>query len=225
MKVVFDSKNLFNDLNNLAEYSIGFLDGIKLGENNFLDNLGQSTIESMKNFIDSNARSQPQTLHHVYEWYQTGSPEARLFDLEYVVKDSGLSFNYSFSQSRSFSNGAKEPFYDKAQIMENGIPVTIRPKNAKVLSFDDNGTQVFTKNPIIVANPGGDSVSGSFERILDEFFNVYFQQSYLYISGVLQYLQNPIAYKQNISAGVKQGKSIGLKVGYEWISKGGKIEQ
>jgi hypothetical protein len=224
MKVTFDSKNLFNDLNNLAEYSIGFLDGIKLGENNFLDNLGQSTINLMKTFIDSNARVQPQALHHVYEWYQTGSPEARLFDLEYFVKSSGLSFNYTFSQSNSFANGSKEPFYNKAQIMENGTPVTIKPKNAKVLSFNDNGTFVFTKNPVIVANPGGDAVSGSFERILDEFFNTYFQQSYLYVSGVLEYIQNPITYKENLPAGVKQGKSVGVKVGYEWISKGGKIE-
>lgn len=224
MKVTFDSKNLFSDLKNLADYSIGFLDGIKLGQNNFLDNLGQSTIDSMKNFIDSNARTQPQTMHHVYEWYQTGSPEARLFDLDYFVKSSGLSFNYTFSQSRSLSKGSKEPFYNKAQIMENGIPVTIKPKNAKVLSFNDEGTQVFTKNPIIIANPGGDGVSGSFERILDEFFSTYFQQSYLYVSGVLEYLQNPITYKQNLAAGVKQGKSIGIKVGYEWISKGGRID-
>jgi len=225
MKVTFDSKNLFNDLNNLAEYSIGFLDGVKLGENNFLDNLGHSTIQLMKNFIDSNARVQPQTLHHVYEWYQTGSPEARLFDLDYTIKSSGLSFNYSFSQSKSFANGSKEPFYDKAQIMESGIPVTIRPKNAKVLSFNDEGTQVFTKNPIIVANPGGDGVAGSFERILDEFFGTYFQQSYLYVSGVLEYLNNPIPYKTNLSTGIKQGKSVGIKVGYEWISKGGRIEE
>ena len=224
MKITFDSKNLFNDLNNLAEYSIGFLDGIKLGENNFLDNLGHSTIELMKNYIDSNARVQPQTLHHVYEWYQAGSPEARLFDLEYVVKGSGLSFNYTFSQSRSFANGAKEPFYDKAQIMESGTPVVIKPKNAKVLSFNDDGIQVFTKNPVIVVNPGGDGVSGSFEITLDEFFNRYFQQSYLYVSGVLEYLQNPITYKQNLSAGVKQGKSVGIQVGYEWMLKGGKIE-
>jgi hypothetical protein len=224
VKVTFDSKNLFSDLKNLADYSIGFLDGIKLGQNNFLDNLGQSTIDSMKNFIDSNARTQPQTMHHVYEWYQTGSPEARLFDLDYFVKSSGLSFNYTFSQSRSLSKGSKEPFYNKAQIMENGIPVTIKPKNAKVLSFNDEGTQVFTKNPIIIANPGGDGVSGSFERILDEFFSTYFQQSYLYVSGVLEYLQNPITYKQNLAAGVKQGKSIGIKVGYEWISKGGRID-
>lgn len=225
MNITFDSKNFFNDINNLAEYSVGFLDGIKLGESNLLDNLGHSTIELMKSFIDSNARVQPQALHHVYEWYQTGSPEARLFDLNYIVRQSGLSFNYTFSQSKSFANGSKVPFYDKAQIMESGSPVTIRPKNAKVLSFDDNGNQVFTKNPIIISNPGGDSVSGSFENILNEFFNTYFQQSYLYVSGVLEYLQNPVAYRQNLSNGVKQGKSLGLKVGYEWVSKGGKIEQ
>ena len=33
-------------------------------------------------FIDSQARTKPKSLHHVYEWNKTGSPDARLFTLK-----------------------------------------------------------------------------------------------------------------------------------------------
>jgi len=74
-------------------------------------------------------------LHHVYEWYQTGSPAARLFDINYISNQIGLSFNSTFRQSVSIKSGSKVPFYNKAQIIENGIPVTIRPVSSEVLSF------------------------------------------------------------------------------------------
>lgn len=225
MKIQFDASQLISNLDNITQYSIGFLDGIEAGEPEFMDNLGKSIIESMKNFIDVNARVSPQTLHHVYEWYQEGSPEARLFDIKYeVLGKNGLSFNYTFSQSRSYSNNSTEPFYNKAQIMEDGSPVVIKPKPNGVLAFNDNGEQVFTKKSIVVENPGGSGVQGGFERTIKLFFDNYFRQSFLLSSGILDYLGNPKPYKENLKAGAKSGKALGFKVGYEWIAKGGIIE-
>lgn len=227
MIVNLDSKAFVNSLNNIVKYSEGFLEGAEAAKPVLMDNLGKSIVEVMKNFIDTNARVNPEALHHVYEWYQTGSPEARLFDIEYLVLGNNtLSFNYTFSQSTSYSNGSTEPFYDKASIMENGTPVVIRPKSkGGVLTFNDDGEQIFTKKPIVVSNPGGSQVEGGFEKTLKTFFDSYFSQSFLMSSGLLQHLDNPKEYKHNFKNGSRQGKPLGFKIGYQWVAKGGRIEE
>jgi hypothetical protein len=223
--VEFDITNITNKLNNIAKYSIGFLEGVEAGKEKFLDNLGQTVLESLKNFIDSNARVNPEILHHVYEWYETGSPQARLFDLEYIVNNNSLiSFSYTFSQSKSYAKGSVVPFYNKAAIMEKGSPITIKPKQNGVLSFNDNGEQVFTKKPILVQNPGGQATEQGFENTLKDFFDNYFTQSFLISSGIAEHFKDIRTYKQNFASGSKQGKPLGFKVGYEWVSKGGIID-
>ena len=225
VSVEFDTKSLISNLNNLTQYSIGFLNGVEAAQPVIMESLGKEIIEMLKDFIDTSARVDPDTLHHVYEWYQTGSPEARLFDIDYILRGKdGLSFNYTFSQSTSFANNSNVPFYDKAEIMEKGTPVIIRPKTASVLSFNVDGEQVFTKKPVLVSNPGGTGVEGGFEKTIKTFFDSYFTQAFLLTSGVMSHLSNPKAYKENILAGSRQGKSLGFKVGYQWATKGGIIE-
>jgi hypothetical protein len=98
------------------------------------------------------------------------------------------------------------------------------PKEASVLSFNVDGEQVFTKKPIVVDNPGGANVQGGFERAIKTFFDSYFTQAFLLTSGVLEHLNNPKAYKNNALAGSRQGKALGFKVGYQWATKGGRID-
>jgi hypothetical protein len=157
----------------------------------------------------------------MYEWYESGSPNARLFDIEYTVSGLGLSFNSSFRQSTSIKNGSNVPFYDKARIMENGIPVVIRPKRSSVLVFDENGETIFTRQPVRVQQPGGDAAEGSFDEILTIFFTKYFKQSFLKMSGLSQYLSNPKLYKENLKLGKRVGRSTGLSTGYRWIANAG----
>lgn len=216
--IVVNSSDFSKDMRKLIEYSTGYLDGVKLGKTKFLNNLGVGTIEAMKEFIDSYARVNPEMLHHVYEWDMTGSPNARLFDLDYTVSNLGLSFKSEFRQSVSVKNGSTVPFYDKARIMEQGIPVVIRPKRAKALAFTDDGEEIFTKQPVTVENPGGEAVQGGFERAIDSFFNNYFSQAFLRSSGILDYLEKPTLYKKNLRAGMKQGRSKGIDTGYRWIA-------
>ena len=221
MITTFDSKQFKKDMNNIVNYSIGFLEGAQRGKTIFLKTLGMETVELMKEFIDSNARVNPQMLHHVYEWTMTGSPEARLYDISYTTSNLGLSFRSSFSQSKSIKDGSRTPFYDKARIMEEGIPVTIRPKVAQVLAFEDNGETVFTRGPVQVLNPGGTEVEGGFEKVFDMFFNKYFSQAFLRTSGIARYLENPQVYKKNMPAGKRMGKAKGLSTGYRWIANAG----
>ena len=217
----FNSNQFKKDMNNIVNYSIGFLEGVQRGKTVFLKTLGMETVEVMKEFIDSNARVNPQMLHHVYEWTMVGSPDARLYDISYTASNLGLSFRSSFSQSTSIKDGSRTPFYDKARIMEYGIPVTIKPKVAQVLAFDDNGETIFTRGPVQVMNPGGTEVEGSFEKAFDMFFNKYFSQAFLRTSGVARYLENPQVYKKDMPAGKKMGKAKGLSTGYRWIANAG----
>ena len=162
-----------------------------------------------------------EVVHHVVYWNQTGSPEARLFDIRYAVNGVGLSFDSKFKQSRSIKDGSRVPFYDKARIMENGIPVTIVPKN-RVLAFNVDGEDVFTSSPVTVTNPGG-NVEGEYERVFDSFFNLYFKQSFLASTGILSYLENPIDFKKNFSKGKSGGRALGISIGKQWIAKAGII--
>lgn len=223
MKVSMDIRSLEKQLNNIVEYSFGFLEGAQFGKKIFLNHIGQGIIKGLGQYIDTSAKLNPQALHHVYEWYQTGSPSARLFDLNYTVGSIGLSVNGSFKQSRTVSQDSKVPFYDKARIMENGIPVTIKPKNAQALAFNSAGETVFTKKPVTIKNPGGDAVQNSFSQIFDEFMLRYFKQSFLKASGLYDYISNPVVYKKELNSGSKKGKSKGRDVGFKWITNA-KIE-
>jgi hypothetical protein len=104
------------DMNNIINYSIGFTEGIERGKTEFLKTMGDEVTEIASQFIDTNARVSPETLHHVYEWYKTGSPDARLFDINYTVSNLGLSFISKFKQSTTIKQGSNVPFRDKAFI-------------------------------------------------------------------------------------------------------------
>ena len=223
IRVKTDASDFEKDILGLVQYSLGFLDGAERGKPQFLKVIGAEVVESLKQFVDSNARVDPQMLHHVYEWYQTGSPNARLFDISYLATDMGLSFGYTFRQSQSVASGSKVPFYDKANIMENGIPVKIKPVRAQSLAFDVNGEMVFTKSEVTVNNPGGEEVVGSFEKTLDMFFNQYFSQSFLDILGISNNLINPKEFNQGLGSGKMVNRASGIRSGYQWIARAGDV--
>ena len=212
-----NTKQFEKQMTNIVDYAIGFLDGIQKGKTLFLKNLGDGVIQTLSSYIDVSARGNPNALHHVYEWYKTGSPEARLFDLQYTVSNVGLSINSTFRQSRTLKEDSNTPFYNKARIMEEGIAVTITPKKSSVLVFNEGGKTIFTKNSVTVQNPGGQYVQGSFENIMDEFMLKYFKQSFLRSSGLYDYIKKPTVFKKNIKVGSKVGKSKGIDTGYKWI--------
>lgn len=222
--LTFDSVKFAKEMNNIVQYSLGYMEGIQRGKKVFLQNLGNSTIELMKKFVDSNARLDPDALQHMYEWHETGSPSARLFDISYTTSNLGLSFRSTFRQSSSVKNGSYTPFYDKARIMEYGIPVTIKPKESKVLVFNDNGETVFTQKPVTIDKPGGRSAAGSFEKTLDSFMTLYFTQAFLNSSGIMKYFSDSTLFKRNISAGARLGKSKGIDTGYRWIANAAVME-
>jgi hypothetical protein len=216
--MTMDTKEFYRDLTNILQYSEGFVEGAKAGKTVFLKGLGADLAELIKNYIDSNARVNPEMLHHVYEWHQVGQPGARLFDINYVVTGGGLSFNGTLSQSSSIKNGSNVPFYNKASIMENGIPVTIKPKKGTVLRFEQDGQEYYVRGGVNVQNPGGDLVKNGLKQVFDSFFNNPMTQSFLASSGIQKYLETPFLFKSNIAKGKRGGKAAGYETGFKWIS-------
>lgn len=216
MNITFNTKEFDSKMKNFIDYSVGFLEGAERGKSVFLKEFGKGVIAGLNMYIDSNARMNQQTLHHVYEWYKTGSPDARLFNLHASVLPSGIRITSNFTQSKTLSKDSKTPFVYKARVMEAGMPVTISPKK-NVLAFEINGEMVFTKKTVTVANPGGSEVHGSYQKVFDSFFLSYFSQAFLKSSGMLSHLEDMSAYKTNISSGVKGGKSVGINTGYKWM--------
>lgn len=221
MKVLMNDAAFKKEMKNIMNYSIGFLEGVQAGKTKFLHNVGILTRELLEEYIDSNARVNPEALHHIYEWYKVGSPDARLYDINYTVSNLGLSFVSTLKQSTSIKDGSSVPFYNKAKIMEEGTPVTIRPRKANVLVFEDGGETVFTKGEVAVQSPGGRATTGSFQKVVDTFFTRYFTQAFLRTSGVSSYLSNTDVYRKNLSGGKSSGKIKGYQVGYRWIANAG----
>jgi hypothetical protein len=221
ISVKFDAKAFNRTFKNVLGYSYGFLDGIQAGKPEMFANLGPKIKELLEQFIDANARINPEMLHHVYEWQRAGQEASRLFDINYISSGSGLSFGYSFSQSVSIKSGSRVPFYDKARIMEEGIPVRIAPKTSSVLVFEDNGETIFTKSPVVVENPGG-QVAGQFDNTFKMFFLQYLSQSLLQGAGIVSHLKNPDSFVRNFGAGAKTGRSKGFQTGRQWVADTGR---
>jgi len=129
-------------------------------------------------YIDALARTRPKSLHHVYEWKRTGNKSARLFKLN-KISEQGLSFrmNYEFLPSRSMVPAPKgkrrHMFMNKAEVMEQGKPLVIRPKNSDRLVFEYNGETVFMPKDasVTVKRPGGSGARNQFSLAYSRFFS------------------------------------------------------
>ncbi len=131
-------------------------------------------------FIDSQARTKPKSLHHVYEWNKTGQTTGRLFKLN-RMDSIGLSFkiNYDLKLSKSSvptknrKQKSRYVFANKAAVMEKGMPITIRPKSAERLVFEIDGEVVFMPKgkSVTVRSPGGRASTNQFNLAYSRYFS------------------------------------------------------
>lgn len=215
IKVKMNNSMLSETLENVVGYSNGFLDGINLNRLEFNRVLGGYTAEALGNYIDSKARMNSDSLHHVYEWGKVGSQSARLFRFNVKASVGSINFDGKFLPSKSQSSSG-QVFSNKAEVMENRISVTVSPRISPVLVFEDDDELVFTPNSVFIENPGGDAVAGSFGRAVDEFFNSYFRMSVL--SEILKDLSTPDEFSRYFSQGSKGGRSAGVSAGRKYFS-------
>lgn len=216
MKAIIDDTQFIKQMNNIIAYANGFIDGVHQGKPDLLKKIGIEVKLMLEEYIDANARMNPQALHHVYEWYQTGQANGRLFEITYIPTGRGLTFQSNFSQSKAIKEGSSVPFYNKASIMEAGATVTITPRNSPVLAFEQNGETVFTSKPVTVSNPGG-NVKGQYEETVKEFFRKYLSQSFLDVTGLRRHFKTPVAFKHSLAAGASGGYPVGVRTGRQWV--------
>lgn len=219
INVKIDNKKLKTVLNNTVKYSNGFLKGVEIDKIKFMAELGEYTVMAFNKYIDSQARANPQSLHHVYEWGQVGSPAGRLFEIESIPGPNVIRFSGRFLASDSVSDTATEPFIYKAETMENGISITVTPRLVDYLKFDVGDQTIFTMNSITVAHPGGPQVEGSYGQEAERFFNQIFVN--LHLQPFLKTLATAEEYAQYFPQGTRGGYSVGIKAGKLYLSSAG----
>jgi hypothetical protein len=219
--VKFNSTDLIKTLNNTVQYTQGFLTELKRQEPALAKKVGDLSIDVFYEYLDGLARSHPGMLHHVYEWGQVGNPSERLYELRQALSKQSSTISVNFLDSNSVSDNGTEPFYDKAKIMEEGIPVVINEKNANVLFFEIDGEEFFRRGPIYIANPGGSATRGSFLNAFNEFYTKYFMQFYLESIGFYKHFSNPQEFSKNFRSAVKSrgASKVGNQTALSWINK------
>jgi hypothetical protein len=163
------------------------------------------------NYIDSQARTKPKTLHHVYEWKKTGNADSRLFKLiEFGENKLSFKIKYEFLDSKtnvpSVGNRKKYKFPNKAYIMENGIPVTISPRAAKRLVFEVNGYTVFMPKgaSVTISKPGGGKATGQFRLAYAKFFTGQLVNESIRRSGFQNIFNRGMNQALKVPAGIKK---------------------
>jgi hypothetical protein len=210
--------NVIKMLRNSVEYTGAFASELKRNQDILNRKIGEESIDVFYEYLDGLARSHPGMLHHVYEWGNVGNPTERLFELTMAVNKSSAVISAEFLQSRTPSPTSSEPFYDKAQVMEDGQTVTINQVEANVLFFEIDGEEFFRSGPIVIANPGGEATRGSFLQAFDEFYGAYFTEVYLKAIRFYQYFANPKAFETYFASATKGGASSkGRKAALSWI--------
>ena len=205
---------------NALKYSEGFLNGVEQNQDWFNLQLGQIITQAFYKYVDSAARLNPDSLHHVYEWDKVGSDTARLFKIQAFTGRQSIRFVTEFTQSTSISPTSTEPFVEKASVMEAGSTVTIRPKDGGVLAFEgDDGEMVFTPNEVTVENPGGSEVQGSFADVARDFFINYLDRGLL--RELIKDLETPVEFTQGWSKGMSY--STGLRSAQRYLTIDGGV--
>jgi hypothetical protein len=216
-----DAKKLNKMLNNLVQYSDGFITETKAQQGYVNRKVANTSVNAFYQYLDGVARMHPGMLHHIYEWGQVGNPTARLVDLGITLSGRGSTITAEFLESQTVKEGSNEPFYDKAQVMEEGIPVVIKEKEAKALFFEIDGLEYFRMGPITVLNPGGAETRGSFVEVFKEFYNNYLTQVYLKAIKFYKHFESPKEYERNFKTALKSTNAagIGKMTALSWISK------
>lgn len=218
--IKIDGKEAKKMLDGVVAYSNGFIKETKAQQKTIVSRLASTSIEAFYDYLDTLARTNPGMLHHVYEWGAVGDPGARLVELKKRLSGQSANIDTEFISSSSIPEGGSEPFYEKATIMEEGIPITVQAVQAKAMFIQYGGEEFFRTGPIVIENPGGESVRGSFVRAFEEFYNTYFEQVYLRSIRYYDHFENPRGFSSNFGSAVESGKraeGIGRATALKWV--------
>lgn len=150
------------------------------------------TITSKKFLSDFalEAASNPSKYHHMFEWKKVGNKSAKLFKIKRGTLGAGnLSISFNFQKSKTQvpipkalttpgrtgkSVTKRHIFFDKAEVMESGRPVTFTTKQyIAFLSGGDTGRIRFVppRTLVRINNPGGRMTAGSFDKYVTKWYS------------------------------------------------------
>jgi hypothetical protein len=157
----------------LNAYDMSVISSVHSGSNKKIieNNAAKIVASYFESLVDAKARANHSSLHHMYEFDQTGQKNARLFKKNISNSGAGAVISFTFLDSK-MPNRNGQIFYKKAIVMEKqSKPVVISPKSAGFLVFQlDDGSFVKTKKTIVVRNPGGDT-KNMFENEFNSFIS------------------------------------------------------
>ena len=202
-----------SDLDNINKQLISKIQGVEqLTKNDTLNEIASAAFIILgKRFMsatDSYSAVNRKSMHHIYEWNQTGSPNARLFVLERsAVLNGSMSVSSKFllsktpvpiaSELRSSSKNGKyirtsHIFKQKAEVMESGKLVSFQAK--KTLAFlGKEGIHFVRAGKVInIVNPGGVAVKGSFQHFMSNWYSKN-AQSIMDSSGLYEKIVQEVA--------------------------------
>jgi hypothetical protein len=214
-----NSKEAMRVLNNVVNYSEGFIKESKAKESYVASKLASTSITAFYEYLDVLARTNPGMLHHVYEWGEAGNPGARLVELKKVLAGKKVEIASEFIMSTTIPENGSEPFWNKAEVMEEGITVQVNEVSAQALFFQIDGEEFFRTGPIVIENPGGEQVRGSFVRAFEEFYNNYFDQVYLRSIRFYDHFTKSREFESGFNSAVRSGSaaSMGRRSALSWI--------
>lgn len=177
----------------------------------FRDTIFNQIDQDFGNYVDAKARTKPKSLHHVYEWGETGDQASRLFKLR-LISPQGLSFKigYEFKPSKTAVPNSKSNkryiFKNKADIMEKAQTVIIAPRHSERLVFEVNGYVVFMPKGVSVTStrPGGAAVKQSFETAYKFFFQGNLVNLSIKKSGFQKLFNSNITQAMKLPANIKK---------------------
>lgn len=219
LSVNFNAKQFTKTLNNIIAYSDGYIQETRSSKDKIAQKMAKISINTFYEYLDGLARLHPGMLHHVYEWGQIGNPMGRLYELSMQIRGSGATISAEFLDSTTVSETGTEPFYNKAEVMELGETIIVSEQEANALFFEIDGQEVFAKGPIVIPNPGGEAVRGSFVSAFNEFYKTYFSEIYLRSIKFYSHLERADAYSKNIKSASKSSnpRTVGKNTAIQWI--------
>jgi hypothetical protein len=120
-------------------------------------------------YMDARAKQDRSSYHHVYEFDNVGNRSSRLFKANInSAPDGSATITYSFTKA-SLPNREGYPFPNKAEVMEEGNPITITPKKSEYLQFMLEDGRFVKSKKVVIDNPGGPGVANSFTTTLNRF--------------------------------------------------------
>ena len=185
------------------------------------------TITAKKFLKDFSIESSlnPKKYFHVFEWGEIGNTKEKLFLIKrQLVSGPNMTIRLDFKKSRkpvpvpkelqmpSNKRGRyvskKSVFYNKAEIMESGKPVTFTTKQAIVFfSGEDQNVHFIPARKIVnIMNPGGKGTTHSFIKFVEKWYGTKVDQT-IQSSGLFQNIESVVTNSlENLGAGKNASK-------------------